>query len=248
VVDRISLATFLNDIAYAYERFLQNEVPELPVALQISEVAQAERARFKKPALKEDVAFWKKELKNVQPCLLPASCFAVGNEASFFNSITLPHQTLTKLQKLSNRQGVTLQMSIIAFVSILLHQLTGRNDIALKVHLSGRDDIDNQYVIAPLYRELVVRTSVVDPTFEAVVSAVKAFMVEALEHKQCPWIVPAALLEWAKWRKSLRLLGKTWSVVSLIATRILFRRAALYSTILAILRSGVNLDFLLLQI
>jgi hypothetical protein len=99
--------------------------------------------------------------------------------------------------------------------------------------MSGRDEIDGQDVVAPMYREQVIRTKLSEPTFEVVAASVKWFMLEAFEHNRCPWIIPAAMLEWAKWPSAqARVVKWFWNGVSLVVTKLMFRRAALYSRIL----------------
>ena len=232
VLDRVSLAILLGDISYAYNQILRGEPVQRGVALQISEVARAERARFQGPALARSVAFWNSALRDVRPCALPVSYFVAGAEGHGHAAAVLSDARLGRLKQVSARQGATLQMSVIALVCMALNQASGSDDIALKVHLNGRDDIENQDVIAPLYREFVVRTRIDQRTFQGVLGSVKSFMLEALEHRHCPWIVPAGLLELAKWPKPFRALLPVWNAVSVLATKVFFRRAALYPKIL----------------
>jgi hypothetical protein len=65
-------------------------------------------------------------------------------------------------------------------------------------------------------------------------------MVAALEHQDCPYIIPVSLLHLSKWPAPLRALVPLWKLFSELATRTFLRSAALYPKMLAHLAASAE--------
>jgi len=241
VVDGASVGVVLQDIARAYDQLGRGESVHVRPPLQISQVARAERIQFAGPPLKRSIAFWHAALRGMRPYALPKSFFASESEDGSPVALVLPKSRFEHLRRLSTQYGVTLQVIVTALVCMALHRAGGSPDVVLKVFLSGRDSVeDDDEVVAPLYREQILRIQMAEPTFDSVVGVVKSFMVAALEHQDCPYIIPVSLLHLSKWPAPMRALVPLWKIFSVLLTRTLLRSAALYPKMLANLAASAE--------
>lgn len=96
-------------------------------------------------------------------------------------------ETLTvALKALSRQAGATLFMTLLAAFQVLLHHLTGQDDIAVGSPMAGRNRAELEKLIGFFVNMLVLRADLAgDPDFREVVRRVREVALGAYAHQIC---------------------------------------------------------------
>src|SRR5207253_10972168 len=104
------------------------------------------------------------------------------------HTISLSKQLTTDLKMLSQKEGVTLFMTLLAGYHILLHRHTGEDDIVVGTPIAGRQMPETENLIGLFINTLPMRTSLAgDPSFGEVLTRVKATALGAYAHQDLPF-------------------------------------------------------------
>ena len=99
---------------------------------------------------------------------LPTDCPrpAVQTYRGARQSFVLPKPLTDALKALSQREGVTLFMTLLAAFQTLLHRYTGQDDILVGSPIAGRNRVEVEGLIGFFVNTLVLRTDLSgNPTF-----------------------------------------------------------------------------------
>jgi hypothetical protein len=175
LVDGISIALVLRDLAVAYE----GRLPE-GLAPKYGEYIQYIRQQ------PDDAAsnYWQAFLADVQPCLLPA--MPSRNDSGAHQSLKVDFGDITKLQGYCDRHGVTAANIIQAAWGLVLQRYTGSDNVCFGYLVSGRDvPISNaEETIGVFINMLVCRADMgMHSTASEVVQKMNADFLEGLPHQ-----------------------------------------------------------------
>ncbi|MEQ1854697.1 MAG: AMP-binding protein, partial [Chthoniobacteraceae bacterium] len=102
--------------------------------------------------------------------------------------LRLPPELVTQLRALSNREDVTLSMTLLAAFQVLLHRYSGSDDIAVGMPIANRPLKEAEGLIGFFANTVVVRTDFSGrPTFRDVLARVRKTAVEAFDHQDVPF-------------------------------------------------------------
>ena len=87
------------------------------------------------------------------------------------------------------RQGTTLFMMLLAAFNLLLHRLTGQDDLVVGIHSAGQSSLAGAgNLIGHCISLLPLRSQIArDQTFEDYLSALRSQMLDAFEHQSYPF-------------------------------------------------------------
>lgn len=131
--DNTSLILFLEEFAKLYDNPADGEarLPALPV--QYSDFAQWERSPENSPLFEEQVSYWKDKLRDLRTSELPTDrprppvqTFCGGHQTS-----KIADPLYSDLMLLCRREGVTLDLLLLAILNALIHFYTGSDDIVV---------------------------------------------------------------------------------------------------------------------
>ncbi|HWK08915.1 MAG TPA: condensation domain-containing protein, partial [Vicinamibacterales bacterium] len=133
------LFTELNALYAAYCEGREPELPELPI--QYSDYAVWQREVLTETFLKDELAFWKKQLAGAPPVLefpsarqRPAAQSFEGRGQRFH----FPKPLLDAAQQFSRDEGVTLFMTLLAAFNAFVCRYTGQPDFVIGTPIAGR--------------------------------------------------------------------------------------------------------------
>ena len=103
-------------------------------------------------------------------------------------SLVLSKTIFRKLQALSQREGVTLFMTLLAAFKVLLHRYTGQDDIVVGTPIAGRDRTEVEGLIGFFLNTLVLRSDFSgNPTFQELLGRVREAALGAYAHQDLPF-------------------------------------------------------------
>jgi amino acid adenylation domain-containing protein len=164
-------------------------LPELPV--QYADYALWQRQRLQGEVLESQLGYWKRQLAGAPAVLeLPTDRPrpAVQLYRGAHQSLTLPSTLSTAFKSLSQREGVTLFMTLLAAFQTLLRRYTGQDDIVVGSPIAGRIQPETKDLIGFFGNTLVLRTDLSgNPTFRALLHRAREAALEAYTHQELPF-------------------------------------------------------------
>jgi amino acid adenylation domain-containing protein len=192
ISDGWSQGVFLQELEALYGAFCAGQsspLPELPV--QYADYAIWQRQWLQGKVLERQLGYWKKQLGGELPVLLlptdrlrPAVQTYKGAEKSFSFSGHLRKG----LYELSQRQGVTLFMTLLAAFKVLLYRYSGQTDFAVGSPIANRNRTEVENLIGFFVNTLVLRSDLTgNPTFKELLARVRQMTLDAYDHQDLPF-------------------------------------------------------------
>ena len=139
------------------------------------------------PQVEEKLSYWRERLAGL-PAVLelptdrprpPVQRFRRASE-----SLALSSSLSESLKELSEREGITLFVTLLAAFQTLLSRYTGQSDIVVGAIVPGRDAAETEMVSGPFAGTVIVRTDVEnDPTFRELLQRVKDLVQRDVEQQ-----------------------------------------------------------------
>ncbi len=192
IFDGWSMGVFIQELAALYQAFSTgqpNPLPELPI--QYTDFAQWQRQRFQGERLQSQLAYWKQQLGDELPVLKLPTDRPRGAIQTFRGAkevLILPRTLSDALKALSQREGVTLFMTLLAAFQTLLYRYTGQDDIIVGTPIAGRDRTETEKLIGIFINTLVLRTQIQgNLTFRELLNRVREVALAAYKHQDVPF-------------------------------------------------------------
>lgn len=162
-----------------------------PLRIHYKDYAAWQQAQLSGEQLEQHKGYWMKQLEGDLPLLdLPGDRarppLKTYNGATVSKSISTP---ITKaIKALTQEQGGTLFMGLLATVNILLHRYTGQQDIVIGFPVAGRDHPDLANQIGFYINTLTLRTRF-QPTdsYRELLANIKQVTLGGYEHQVYPF-------------------------------------------------------------
>ena len=191
VTDGWSMGVFFRELSVLYEAFSNGKPSPLPaLPIQYADYAVWQRDWLKGEILETQLSYWKKRLANVPTLQLPTDRPrpAVQSFLGASHPLVLSHDLTEKLRALSRKERVTLFMVLLAAFQVLLHRLTGQEDIVVGSPIAGRTRPDIEGLIGFFLNTLVLRTDLSgNPTFKELLARVREVALGAYDHQDVPF-------------------------------------------------------------
>src|ERR1041385_4749932 len=192
VTDGWSMEVLVKEFAGIYEAFTNGRpspLHELPI--QYADFAEWQREKLSGPALNSHLSYWKKQLRGSNGLLeLPFDRPRplVQTYHGGHSSLSLPDKLSNDLRSLTQREGCTLFMTLLAAFQILLYRYSGEPDISVGIPVAGRSRPEVQNLIGFFLNTLVVRSKIDGAaTFREFMQQVKETAVGAQAHQDVPF-------------------------------------------------------------
>jgi amino acid adenylation domain-containing protein len=192
ISDGLSMGILARELSVLYEAYCSGRpspLPDLPI--QYADYAAWQREWLQGEMLEEQLAYWRKQLEGAPPLLeLPTDRPrpAVQTHQGAEQTMALPPELTQQLRALSQREGVTLFMTLLATFKILLCRLSGQDDVVVGTPVAGRNHAEIEEVIGLFVNNLVLRTDLSgNPTFLELLRRVREAALEAYDHQDLPF-------------------------------------------------------------
>ncbi|HYM01164.1 MAG TPA: condensation domain-containing protein, partial [Blastocatellia bacterium] len=190
--DGWSLGLLTGDLCSLYESFIKGEPSSLPeLTIQYADFAMWQRDWLRGEVLEERLSYWKQQLADAPPLIeLPLDHSRPG-EQSFRGStleVRLSARLSTRLKAMSQHEGATLFMCLLAGFQVLLYRYEGHPDIVVGSPIANRNHPDIEQLIGFFVNSLVLRTDLSqNPSFREVIARVKNVALDAYAHQDLPF-------------------------------------------------------------
>ncbi|MCC5635067.1 amino acid adenylation domain-containing protein [Nostoc sp. CHAB 5844] len=192
--DGWSIGVFVEEISTLYQAFCTGQLlnlPELPI--QYADFAAWQRRWLMGEVLESQLAYWRQHLEGASALLeLPTDHTrpAVQSFRGANYTFEIPPEQIAALKTLSQEQGCTLFMTLLAAFQTLLYRYTGSEDIVVGSPIANRNRAEIEELIGFFVNTLVLRTKLEgNYTFEELLSRVREVALGAYTHQDLPFDV-----------------------------------------------------------
>ncbi|MBV9179769.1 MAG: hypothetical protein JO356_00535, partial [Acidobacteria bacterium] len=192
VSDAWSAGIFFDELGTLYSAFLQGKPSPLPeLVIQYADYAMWQRNWLTGTTLENQLSYWREHLRGAPPLLeLPsdrprpeARRFVGAHEA-----ISLAEDVADGVQRLSQQQGVTSFMTMLAGFKALLARYSGQQHIVLGTDIANRTTAETEGLIGFFINLLPLHTDLSgDPSFRELVLRVREVALGAYSHQDIPF-------------------------------------------------------------
>jgi amino acid adenylation domain-containing protein len=195
ICDDWSIGVLIRELGTLYTAFTCKDamhpvstLPELP--LQYADFAHWQREWLQGEVLETQLAYWRQQLNGISVLNLPVDRPkpGVASYRGATQSLELPKKLSDALQTLSQQEGVTLFMTLLAAFQILLYRYTHQEDIAVGSPIANRNRSEIEGLIGFFVNSLVLRTDLSgNPTFRELLARVRQVTLGAYSHQDLPF-------------------------------------------------------------
>jgi amino acid adenylation domain-containing protein len=192
ISDGWSMDVLLRDVPRVYtalNRGRPSALPELPI--QYADFARWQRDWLQGDVLEQELSYWRDQLADIPSELSLPTDRPRPSALSMKGSAVLLEvpQTLTaKLRALSQAEGSTLFITLLASFQMLLARYSGQDDIPVGTPIAGRRWVETEDLIGFFVNTLVMRTRLHgNPSIREVLRRVREVTLEAQTHQDVPF-------------------------------------------------------------
>ncbi|MBD2005415.1 MULTISPECIES: non-ribosomal peptide synthetase [Cyanophyceae] len=193
ICDDWSIGVLIRELGTLYTAFtnvtyVSTPLPELP--LQYPDFAEWQREWLQGEVLETQLAYWRQQLNGIPVLNLPVDrpkpAFATYGGAT--QTLELSKKLSDALQTLSQQEGATLFMTLLAAFQTLLYRYTHQEDIAVGSPIANRNRSEIEKLIGFFVNSLVLRTDLSgNPIFREVLNRVRQVTLGAYSHQDLPF-------------------------------------------------------------
>ncbi|MEL6558318.1 MAG: amino acid adenylation domain-containing protein [Bacteroidota bacterium] len=189
--DGWSQGILLSDFMTFYGAYVTGKGADLsPLPLQYTDYAVWQRTHLEGDLMDNQLIYWEGQLKGVSTLNLPTD-FARPNVQSVSGanlSFELGSDLSAEISLLSQRQGATVFMTLLAAFKVLLSRYSGQEDICVGTPIANRTQKELEGVIGFFVNTLALRTLVnEESSFAGLLEEIKQTTLGAYDHQQVPF-------------------------------------------------------------
>jgi amino acid adenylation domain-containing protein len=193
VADGWSFSVLTQEMATLYETFSQSKqspLTELPI--QYADFAHWQRQLLQGQTLESQMQFWKQHLGDTPPVLKLPTDYprpAVRTFTGARHPLVISSDLTKALKTLSQQEGVTLFMTLLAALKTLLFCYTGQPDIIVSTTVANRTRPETEGLIGFFVHLLPFCTNLEgNPSFRELLRRVREVSLGVYAHQEMPFI------------------------------------------------------------
>ena len=172
----------------AYRRGEESPLGELPI--QYGDFAQWQREWLQGEVLEEQLGYWRRELEGLPVLELPTDHVRPSTPSRRGDRLqfVLARELTERLRKLSQQEGVTLFMTLLAAFDVVLGRYAGQTDVVVGTDVANRTRQETEGLIGFFVNQLVLRTDLSrSETFRDLLHQVRERTLGAYAHQDLPF-------------------------------------------------------------
>jgi amino acid adenylation domain-containing protein len=191
ISDGWSIPVLYRDLGALYEANCAGCPHSLPpLAIQYADFSVWQRARLSGSVLSRQLDYWQQKLEGISELQLPTdrSRPALPTYVGARETLSLSAELSAALRSLSQREGATLYMVLLAAFNVLLHRYTRQDDLVVGSPIANRTRSELEELIGVFVNSLVMRTDISgDPSFLELLARVRRVAMDAYAHQDLPF-------------------------------------------------------------
>jgi SAM-dependent methyltransferase/NRPS condensation-like uncharacterized protein/acyl carrier protein len=189
--DGWSISVIVKEVVELYNAYNEGRQVQLtPLKVQYADYAIWQRKYLKGEVLEMSIHYWKEKLNEVPPLQLPLDHPrpAVQSTRGAIVNFQVNKQLSAAIQSLSQQQGTTLFMTLLATIKVLLYKYSGQQDICIGSPIAGRQHQEVENLIGFFINTIALRTEIkTGISFASFLQEVKDTTLEAYAHQELPF-------------------------------------------------------------
>jgi len=191
VFDEWSIGILIRELGLLYTAFSIGKpslLPELPI--QYADFAHWQRQWLQGEVLRSQLSYWKQQLQDLPGLELPVDRPRPLQQSyqGATQLLELPLDLAEALEVLSQQEGATLFMALLAAFQAFLFRYTGQEDIAVGSPIANRNRSDLEGLIGFFANTLVLRLDLSgNPTFRELLGRARQVALAAYAHQDLPF-------------------------------------------------------------
>jgi amino acid adenylation domain-containing protein len=200
ISDGWSMGVLTAELLLLYEAFAAEEPSPLPeLSIQYADFAYWQRQWRHSAAMQAQLVYWQEQLR-APLAMLELPTDRPREAALSFHAahqdLVVPSALSEALKHLSQREGSTLFMTLVAACKMLLYCYTGQEDLRLATLVANRTRQETEALIGLLVNTVILRTDLSgNPTCREVLQRVRVTTLEAYAHQDLPFEELISVLE-----------------------------------------------------
>ncbi len=191
VSDGWSLGVLIRELGVLYTAFLDGKPsPLTALPIQYADFACWQREWLQGDVLDAQLAYWRRQLTALPLLMLPTDRPrpSVQGHRGATHPLQLSPTLTATLASLSQTEGATLFMTLLAAFQVLLYRYTGQEDVAVGSPIANRNRSEIEGLIGFFVNSLVLRSDLSgNPTFREVLGRVREVALAAYAHQDVPF-------------------------------------------------------------
>ena len=191
IADGWSLGIIVREISSLYASIdggAPSSLEDLPI--QYADYSMWQREWLATGVLERELEYWKKQLGGIAPLELPTDHPrpSIQNYRGKTIHFQVPPVLTQQLRELSQRESVSLYMTLLAGFQVLLYRYSGQRDITVGSPVAGRTMRETEEVVGLFINTLVFRADLSgNPAFDEFLKRVRNIALEAYVHQEVPF-------------------------------------------------------------
>ena len=191
VVDGWSANVLLQEVSALYSVALQGSSCQLAPPMQFRDYVQWQVRQSQSAQAAVDESYWLEQFAGSIPGLeLPTDHRRppIKTYKGARLSMRIDASLLSELKRLSRRQGCTPFMTLLAGYLLLLHRLTGQDNVIVGIPSAGQALVDGGPLVGDCVNLLPIRSRLAgNPTFAGYLATMKHVVLGAYDHQAYPF-------------------------------------------------------------
>lgn len=192
VSDGWSMDLLARELSVLYSAFVEGKPSPLSeLSIQYADYAQWQRDRLQGETLQRQLAYWQEKLAGDTTIAELTPDYArqpIQTYQGVSRHFALPQNVADALVNLSQQEGATLFMTLLAALNALLMRYTGGEQITVRSDIANRTRSEVEDLIGFFTNGLVLRTDVSgNPTFRALLRRTREVALGAYAHQDLPF-------------------------------------------------------------
>ena len=191
ITDGWSNGVLLHDIGVLYTAECQGKEDLLPPVMGFSDYVELQRREQQGPEMQAAQEYWLDQFSAAVPPLeLPADRRRppLQTYAGARQRVVIDSSLLKQLRATSAKQGSTLFVTLLAAFQLLLHRLSGQDDLVVGISAAGQPHAGDNGLVGYCTNLLSLRSRLTgNLSFKTYVASVKKTVFDAYEHQIYPF-------------------------------------------------------------
>ncbi|WP_218081856.1 non-ribosomal peptide synthetase [Anthocerotibacter panamensis] len=192
VSDGWSIGVLIQELSALYAAYSQGQPSGLaPLTIQYADFAHWQQQWLRSAAFETQFAYWQAQLAGAPTALdLPTDYPRppVQSYRGAAHRFLVPQMLAQGLKTLSQHEGATLFMTLLAVFKVLLYRYTSQEDLVVGSPIANRNRAELEPLIGFFVNTLVLRTDLSgEPTFREMLRRVRTMTLDAYDHQDLPF-------------------------------------------------------------